>query len=190
MPLPDVEVDQPEVGAGGAKGVEPARRIEEVGLRLVGEGIGLALGQEAVDVEAARADRELVAGQPDLEAGLVARRAAATDDVLRLELRPSTLDGLLLVPVGVELDASLLHEDARVVPPRIECLSAEITLHRGVPQLSWMTPASRPKRRYSSSRTLRLVSRWGAYTWCSAPISDSSSAPVRISAGQRRLSWP
>ena len=118
MPLPDVEVDQAEVRAGSAERVEPARRIEEVGLRLVGEGIGLALGQEAVDVEAARADRELVAGQPDLEAGVVARRAAATDDVLRLELRPSTLDGLLLVPVGVELDASLLHEDARVVPAR------------------------------------------------------------------------
>ena len=46
-----------------------------------------------------------------------------------------------------------------------------------------MSPASRPKRRYSSRASRRLASRCGCLRNSNAPISAPLSAPVRICAG-------
>jgi len=63
---------------------------------------------------------------------------------------------------GVDLDSALLVVDAPVVLRGIEAEAGEVALHRSSSQVSGMTAASSPKRRYSSSDASRLASRWGA----------------------------
>ena len=64
----------------------------------------MVLGQQAVDVGAAAADRQRAAGERDPEAvGRLQRHDAAADDVDRLGAQPPVEELDELVPVGVEL---------------------------------------------------------------------------------------
>ena len=83
----------------------------------------------------------------------------ATHLISRLYLESTLLNRALLVPIRVRLHAPLLHEYGRVVLARVERFATEITLHGSLLQLERMIPASSAKRRYSSSRTAKLVSR-------------------------------
>jgi hypothetical protein len=85
----------------------------------------VVFGQQAVDVVAARADEEGVAAGVcagrDLE-GVGGRGAidGLADGVERAGLDAARVFALPLVPVGVELDAALLHHDAEKVFARTE----------------------------------------------------------------------
>ncbi|MNF84586.1 hypothetical protein D3C84_669560 [compost metagenome] len=72
-------------------------------------------------------------------------------------LDPAIENVLLLVPVRIQLHPPLLHAYRAVVLVLLVGAACEIGFHIGIPgplcassQLTKITPASRPKRRYSS----------------------------------------
>ena len=88
------------------------------------------LAKNAARVIAAHPDRDsLPIGRRQQKPGIVERRAGIADNVAGFGLRAVARDTLLLVPVGVELHAALLHQDAGIVLPGIECIAAEVALH-------------------------------------------------------------
>ena len=153
LTLPDVEVG--EVGAASRQrgGLRP------VGLRVVGDVGGSAqlrqqrvelerlaavvLGEDAVHVHAPAPDGEGPAAESHLEG--VGRRPRndrnARDPRLRPFARevdrsrgqPPLQDLHQLVPVGVEQQATLLHDHAGVIAARVEPHPAQVSTHRFVP---------------------------------------------------------
>ncbi|OQA41968.1 MAG: hypothetical protein BWY52_02383 [Chloroflexi bacterium ADurb.Bin325] len=104
-------------------------RAGPVRLRAVGRW-PVVLAEDAVHVDATDADVQPLAVGRELEAiQRLFGHAAEAHHVPRRRLGEVLLDGLLLVPVGVHLDAALLHEHAAVMPLRDESVAAEITFH-------------------------------------------------------------
>ena len=99
-------------------------RSESSGSKPVG-GSAVVLGEQAVDVHPAAADRELAAGRRDAEAvGRLARHprdagvvgvGAERGEVARLRPQPAVEQRDVLVEVAVEEEPSLLEHDAREV---------------------------------------------------------------------------
>ena len=73
----------------------------------------------------------LVGRRRDLEPGVVLGHPAASDHVDARRLVEVRVDVDLLVPVGVQLDAPLLHDDAAVVPLLPESHAGQVTFHDG-----------------------------------------------------------
>ena len=91
----------------------------------------MVLDQQAIDIDASFADYQVgtVRCERQPEAGSVDWGASLPDGVDRLNTPTVVLDGELLVPVGVERDPSLLHEDGGVVPPRLMAEPGEVAFH-------------------------------------------------------------
>jgi hypothetical protein len=86
--------------------------------------------EQAVDVHAAGADGELAADEADEEGvGRGRRVGGAAEYVERSGLNAARELGEPIVPVGVELDASLFHDDAGVVLEGIEGKTACVEAH-------------------------------------------------------------
>ena len=98
----------------------------------------LQLAEDAVDVETAGREREvgLVRRRRDSEAARGLRRSGRADRVGRLGAVQVRLDVGLFVPVGVELDAALLHEDAGVALPGPEREPRVVARHRLPPHVT------------------------------------------------------
>src|SRR5215510_1185534 len=94
----------------------------------------MVFAKDALSVKAPFADNQLAfVIHGDLETTIVQWRAARANDVARYDLRPVLIDRILLVPISVHLDATLLHQDAAVMFPGIESQPAEIALHQHLP---------------------------------------------------------
>ena len=80
----------------------------------------LVLAEHPVDVVAPGRQPEVGAGGDQPEPRRVDRRAGGADDVEQRGAAEVGVDVLLLVPIGVEVDAALLLADARGVAPGVE----------------------------------------------------------------------
>ena len=99
----------------------------------------------------------------DLKTILALERAAAPDDVARFRVRAMLRQRELFVPVGVQLDASLLHQDAGVAGgpvgdlrlkspamfPRLDSVTHTTSRRRHPPRAR---PADSPRARFADSR--------------------------------------
>ena len=100
-------------------------------------GIGRAavvLGEQAVHVDAARADRQAAAGRLDAEAVRRHPRHGTTAEAVEgagLDAAGDLRDPF--VPVGVQLDATLLHDHPEKILAVIEADAAQIETHGGLP---------------------------------------------------------
>ena len=145
--------------------------LSRVGARRNRDGARFQLAQNTVDVNPPWGDAQiphrpfLVLELINLEAVVWERDSAGTDDVDGLGLRAMVLNLQLLIGVGVHLHAPLLYQHATIVFLPIESSSTEITRHKSPPvranYKASMTPASKPKRRYSFNRIRRFACRWG-----------------------------
>ena len=109
----------------------------------------LVLAQHAVDVVAPGRQPEVGAGGDQPEPRRVDRRAGGADDVEQRGAAEMGVDVLLLVPIGVEVDAALLLAHARGVASGVERRSTDISLHRWSLTLSllrWVGRTGRPRR--------------------------------------------
>src|SRR6185503_12218733 len=149
--LPHVEIGETGGRLGFCEDVGPRRRTRKVRLRFVCEAVALVLTKNAVDVITARADLERTTGDADREPGVVFGRAAASDDVARLDLRAPSLERFLFVPIRIRLDAPLLHAHAAVVFRGVERLAAVVSLHSKSPIVSLLM--SSPRRVILSERS-------------------------------------
>jgi hypothetical protein len=133
LALPDVDVHQVR-----AVRVRQLRRVRQIRLREIVDRRGslelrevrvprvrrraVVLCEQPVDVDASGRDLQCTADGLDQEA---VRRRLARHDGLAVRVERTDLDAAPelrdpLVPIGVELDASLLHDDAEEVLPRLE----------------------------------------------------------------------
>src|SRR4029079_14167745 len=98
-----------------------------------GTEVAEALGQDAVDVGPARADRQLLAGDADLESGWRDQRhdraVGASERVEHLRALAPIEDFFELVEVRVEADTALLLVHAAERLDRIECESCVVAAH-------------------------------------------------------------
>jgi len=97
---------------------------------------GRVLAEQAIDVEAPGRDGEVGAGRRQGETGVVDGHGDRPQAVARLDLDAMVEDVLLLVEIGVELHAALLHPDAAVASGLVECGAAEVGFHGSLPVIS------------------------------------------------------
>src|SRR5690606_27300620 len=101
--------------------------------RAVADGIGrdlLDLAQDSVDVDAAgaRGDLAPVAAQREFEAR-ISRNSGQPDDVLKTDPAQKIDDRALFVPVGIEVDSTLLLQDLCIALPGREAEPRKIAFH-------------------------------------------------------------
>src|SRR5207249_1549180 len=182
-------VEDLEPRRGSQLGAVDAQLLDHgaVRLRVAGrDRRGFQLAEDPAHIDAPGRDGEIRAGgrNADMKTARLLRHATRPDHIQACDLVEIGPDGKLLVPLGIELHPSLLHEDVVVVLLGTEGGSGEVAFHCRPPQVTKKTPAASPKRRYSLRAARRLASRWGWTSELKAPISDELSAPVRISAAQ------
>ena len=132
LALPDVEVDEHVLTVEARQ----SRRVRQERLREVTELlVREVLGEHSVDVDAPRRNRDVRAGPRPGPRQLepIGRRrprdGRVAEDVVRLlaDAAPQDLDRL--VPVRVELDAALLHEQGRETAVRLVADAAVVPGH-------------------------------------------------------------
>lgn len=127
-----------------AKSPAVHREIVELHLALaVGKGYrqprGIQLAEDAVDIVMTCADAEIGIGRDrrvkrsELEAEIIRRPSGRADDVGGKTPELIEQDRGLLVPVGIELNAALLSDDAAEVLEPIERYTTEVGFHDGSP---------------------------------------------------------
>ena len=112
---------------------------------------------------------------------------AVADDIDRFRA-PASVDDLdQLIAIGIQIDAALLFEDPRIVPLWLKCESRVIAGH-GAPPGSGDIDNSRIESErqifFQADPQVRFSLR--LFEMKKTPISEPSSAPVRISTGQSR----
>src|ERR1041385_4392924 len=121
----------------------------------------------------ARSNSEVIgypANRPNSKPVLVCRSPMLTDQVSRQVPQEMKQNRVMLVPIGIQLDASLLNQNTAEVFEWFECVAGEIAFHGWSPlvcvflnhhaQVAWIIPASIPAGVYSSRRVRRLAFRW------------------------------
>jgi hypothetical protein len=97
---------------------------------LVGDGGGgRVFAEQAIDVEAPGRDGQIGAGRRQAETGVVDGHGDRAEAVACLDLDTMIEDVLLLVEIGVELHAALLHPHAAVASGLVEGGAAEVGFH-------------------------------------------------------------
>jgi hypothetical protein len=98
----------------------------------VGCDLGIEFAEDAVHIVMARADAELllVCRDFDLEAGSRKRAAGFADHVGDTGLGAVALDLILLIPIGIQLDAALLLEHSVVAFFGFKRGAGEVAFHR------------------------------------------------------------
>ena len=125
------------------------------------------LTEYAIDIHAPRRDRQIgvIGGKADSKAASCLWHTALPDDVQRLGLITVLVDGLLLVPIGIQLNPTLLHYNANVVLFGVKCHTAYIT-HSSSPVL---------RAGVSPARTIQLPGQGQAQP---VPYTTTTPPPV------------
>ena len=120
------------VGVVGLGGVGQRRGAGQLGQTRV-PGVGRAavvFGEQAVHIDATRADAERPAAGLDAEAiRRDARHHVAIEGIQRAGLQAPPELGDPFVPLGIELDAALLHDQSEKVLAGVEADTAQIETH-------------------------------------------------------------